>query len=174
MLKLNRAKAKWRVKFQQAFEGQGTNLFFARYPPECQSVCKAPVAARENGHSSCCLLSPSCARAWKLSFLSEAFPWASQQSPSQLPLLLALYAALSAALLSIPSPAVPVSIVPRFQCFLAECPIPPSAYGLPRCDDELPFAHRRWPFQQGCLGLPRICVQPSVRPFVCRFCHAGG
>jgi hypothetical protein len=28
MLKLNRAKAKWRIKLQHAFEGQGTNLFF--------------------------------------------------------------------------------------------------------------------------------------------------
>ena len=26
MLKLNRAKAKWRIKLQHAFEGQGTNL----------------------------------------------------------------------------------------------------------------------------------------------------
>lgn len=27
MLKLNRAKAKWRIKLQHAFDGEGTNLF---------------------------------------------------------------------------------------------------------------------------------------------------
>ena len=55
----------------------------------------------------------------------------------------------------------------RFQCFLAECPILSSPYGLPRCDDELSFAHRRRPIQQGRLGLSRKCIQPSVRPFLC-------
>ncbi len=27
MLKLNRAKTKWRIKLQHAFDGQGTDLF---------------------------------------------------------------------------------------------------------------------------------------------------
>src|SRR6266404_3783213 len=37
MLKLNSAKAKWRIKLQHAFEGEGTTLFFACYR-HCMSI----------------------------------------------------------------------------------------------------------------------------------------
>src|SRR6266404_2164280 len=79
----------------------------------CQSLCQAPVAelARENGLSSCCLSSPSCARAWRQSSSSEAFLSASRHRLYQLPQLLASSAALSAASFSTPSPPAPVSNV---------------------------------------------------------------
>ena len=175
MLKLNRAKAKWRVKLEHAFNGQGTDLFSIAIVTLYQFVCKVTVVrvARANGHSSCFLWSPSCARAWRPSFLSEASPWASQQHPSQLRLLLALCVVLSAASLSTLSPAAPVSIVPDSDYYLAECPILRSVYCRSHCHDELPFAHWRWPVQQSCLGLPRKCVQPSVRPSFRRFCYIG-
>ena len=118
MLKMDRAKAKWRVKLERAFEGQRQSLGDFRYFYSCLYLgtnslsvqMPTEVPSLENGSSSSCPLLLSFVRVWKLSFSSAVSPSDSLQPPSRLLPLLESFVVSSVVTSSTLSPVVLVCI----------------------------------------------------------------
>ncbi|TFY82855.1 hypothetical protein EWM64_g1164 [Hericium alpestre] len=149
MLKLDRAKTKWRIKLTQAFEGKHVDgrtragrwvLFFLPFITVLREGMEAVIFVA-------------------VSRSARAPP------PSRSPRLSASSSASSAACSSTCSPRAPVRHVPLLVPVRSALTLEftRSTDDLPRRDDELHPAHRRGTLRQVRLGLPGERVQPPPR-----------